>query len=520
MNKLKKTKGITLIGLVITVIVLLILAGVSIIMLTGENGILRQAQKAKDETIKAGAREKVQMEVAGSYDETGKINMNKLNENLKNNIQGLTYNEKVISEDNKIKSLPDTVNVDGYDIEIKENGSVEIKEEGSIEEGKAGKRYNKDTDVIIGGVPVTIPGGATISAIAEESESVEKGIVIYVIPEGEEVTNWNADEENVSKNKKEANGIKDVQEKYDQFVWVPVENAIAKDMNNDKVVDEKDIDLMIEEDKYPMAIAKDENNYRGILYDFEEDIGEWKVKISDKSYSETSGYREPAYIENDIDGDESEYNDTNPKITESMLQKEYNSMVKRVKDNKGFWVGRYETSNMKQNNTDDLTNKIKVIRGTTNGISGMNWYRMYAGQKAYKDLVLVESESMTSSMIWGSQWDQIMIWMRKIENEEMLSFYIVNSLTMGNYGTDDDLDGDMDNPAKTGNSEKYKVKNIFDLAGNVFERTLEVSSSSSGRVKRGGGYRLKNDSLCGAMYRNNDNLTSTGMDWGSRVTLY
>ena len=40
-------KGITLIALVITIIVLLILAGVSIAMLTGTNGILTQAQKAK-----------------------------------------------------------------------------------------------------------------------------------------------------------------------------------------------------------------------------------------------------------------------------------------------------------------------------------------------------------------------------------------------------------------------------------------------------------------------------------------
>ena len=58
MWKLKKKsnynqKGITLIALVITIIVLLILAGVSIAMLTGENGILTQAQRAKTETENA-----------------------------------------------------------------------------------------------------------------------------------------------------------------------------------------------------------------------------------------------------------------------------------------------------------------------------------------------------------------------------------------------------------------------------------------------------------------------------------
>ena len=52
-----KENGITLIALVITIIVLLILAGVSIAMLTGENGILTQAQKAKNETEEARIEE-------------------------------------------------------------------------------------------------------------------------------------------------------------------------------------------------------------------------------------------------------------------------------------------------------------------------------------------------------------------------------------------------------------------------------------------------------------------------------
>ena len=49
----KNTKGITLITLVVTIIVLLILAGVGISMLTGQNGILTQAKRAKEETEKA-----------------------------------------------------------------------------------------------------------------------------------------------------------------------------------------------------------------------------------------------------------------------------------------------------------------------------------------------------------------------------------------------------------------------------------------------------------------------------------
>ena len=56
-TKFKNNKGITLIALVITIIVLLILAGVSIAMLTGNNGILTQAQRAKNETENAQKNE-------------------------------------------------------------------------------------------------------------------------------------------------------------------------------------------------------------------------------------------------------------------------------------------------------------------------------------------------------------------------------------------------------------------------------------------------------------------------------
>ena len=59
----KRCKGITLIALVVTIVVLLILAGVSISMLTGNNGIITQAQNAKKETEEAEEKEKIQLAV-------------------------------------------------------------------------------------------------------------------------------------------------------------------------------------------------------------------------------------------------------------------------------------------------------------------------------------------------------------------------------------------------------------------------------------------------------------------------
>ena len=56
-NFVKKQNGITLIALVVTIIVLIILAGVSIAMLVGDNGIITQAQRAKNETEQAALEE-------------------------------------------------------------------------------------------------------------------------------------------------------------------------------------------------------------------------------------------------------------------------------------------------------------------------------------------------------------------------------------------------------------------------------------------------------------------------------
>ena len=64
---LKTNKGITLIALVITIIVLLILAGVSIAMLTGQNGILTRANDASDDSKRAEIADKVNMALQSAY---------------------------------------------------------------------------------------------------------------------------------------------------------------------------------------------------------------------------------------------------------------------------------------------------------------------------------------------------------------------------------------------------------------------------------------------------------------------
>ena len=95
MKKLKQ-EGITLIALVITIIVLLILAGVSIAMLTGENGIINQVRTAKTATELAGIKEEIELEQIEGRIKNEKIRyltVKEANEKIKNIPE--EYKEKI-----------------------------------------------------------------------------------------------------------------------------------------------------------------------------------------------------------------------------------------------------------------------------------------------------------------------------------------------------------------------------------------------------------------------------------------
>ena len=116
-NPKEAQKGITLIALVITIIVLLILAGVSIAMLTGQNGILTQANNAKNETELASAKEKVELAVIGAISQTrdGTLTVGKLRTELANyggTVEGNTF--------------PVTATVDGKSFTVNDKGNVEL----------------------------------------------------------------------------------------------------------------------------------------------------------------------------------------------------------------------------------------------------------------------------------------------------------------------------------------------------------------------------------------------------------
>ena len=116
--KKDEVKGITLIALVITIIILLILAGVTIAMLTGENGILNKATTAQEKTNRETAEEKVKLEVEGSLNDKGKLNKDQLRTNLKNNL-GLNESDIIDNEDGTM-----SIFIDGYEIIVDSNGRV------------------------------------------------------------------------------------------------------------------------------------------------------------------------------------------------------------------------------------------------------------------------------------------------------------------------------------------------------------------------------------------------------------
>ncbi len=102
----KNEKGITLIALVITIIVLLILSGVSIALLTGDNGILTQAKASKISTTLATYKEELELYKGEKRTE----NINFLDNSLNAGKVSLSYNTQKENEDGNIRTVITQIN--------------------------------------------------------------------------------------------------------------------------------------------------------------------------------------------------------------------------------------------------------------------------------------------------------------------------------------------------------------------------------------------------------------------------
>ena len=118
---IKTSNGITLIALVITIIVLLILAGVTIATLTGDNGILGKAKTAKTTNDEEKAKEQIKIAIMGSYGKDGELNYDDLTKNL-----GQIGIKDLPNE----ASYPLEVTLDGVSATIEANGEVNFTTRG------------------------------------------------------------------------------------------------------------------------------------------------------------------------------------------------------------------------------------------------------------------------------------------------------------------------------------------------------------------------------------------------------
>lgn len=207
-----ETNAITLVALVITVVILLILAGITISSLTGENGLFARAREASIDTNKSSACEQIKLAIMASYEETV-LNLEDLNQNLKN-IQGLTYKDKIIDENNRIDSLPILLKVKNFEFCI--NGNGQIFNVITIEEAQEDEMLNKEENSVLKdeyGNIIIIPAGFKIRVdkTTNFASNATDGIVIEDSDVTEDGNN------NLRGN---------------QFVWIPV-GKISRNNNLD-----------------------------------------------------------------------------------------------------------------------------------------------------------------------------------------------------------------------------------------------------------------------------------------------
>ena len=100
---------------ILNIIVLLILAAISVTMITGDNSILKRAVDAKEKTEIEQYREQIQVEVIGSYEKNGDLIATKIKDNIENHVSGASVDGEDFDLD---------VTVDGYNFSIDSSGNV------------------------------------------------------------------------------------------------------------------------------------------------------------------------------------------------------------------------------------------------------------------------------------------------------------------------------------------------------------------------------------------------------------
>ena len=421
-----RNEGITLVALIITIVVMLILVAVSV------------------------------------------------NVVIKSNLIGTA--EKTV---NKYKTASEEESKGGViEIDGKKYASIEdyqAKKEYIDSNIPGGTRVTESTEYKVGDKTAIIPAGFTVSGIDSE-RTIDGGLVIYLIPEEElKDVKWDGTEKT----------------KYDQFVWIPISH---EQINNMFICQAKTKSNgscnIVAENGTAKCTTHNSTQMAGRLY--ASNTGENYKKAYTEVYTANSGLREPdvvtdfdgssTYLEymSTVTGDNTSYASTT-KFKET-LQNEYNEIVALVYNAGGYYVGRYETSNI----TKTKGTAINVVAGTNTNISDIDWYYMYAQQKAYaanKGL----GNKVKSSMMLGTCHDQMLEFVNVEGKYDVTKAGNVGH-TSSKFTTKPYLTGGVGyNENYSGyETEPYKdlSKNIYDLEGNVREWTTEAYRTYY-RVRRG-----------------------------------
>ena len=430
-KKIKKAnKGITLIALVITIIVLLILAGVAIATLTGENGVLTKANKAKTETDRASAREKVQIAVMGSYGANGTIDINELKENLKKT-EGVTGADS-------ITKLPAKVTADGYEVNIDENGKVTIEGEAT-----GGNDTLTPTSTLEEAIAKNAPLSTTENTILED-----KYKNIIVLPAGFKINSESADNVTggvVIEDVSHANTVGS------EFVWIPV----------------------------------------GTVYTNETGTASETINLSrytfDTTGTPTSHGVNPIAVNSQFepcDPNDEDYMASFEEKAESDLGNTVAINIEQFKTkaikNHGYYIGRYEARTVE---TAERTEASKDNgAGVTVKKDGFIYNWVTQPKAAQLSQNMYSDSNFTSDLINSYAWDTAIVFLQTFGTNKKYSRQSSLNTSFANKGTNN----------LTENQDK--ICNIWDMASNDAEMTTETSSGSDFHcTNRGDHYIVASD---------------------------
>ena len=174
------------------------------------------------------------------------------------------------------------------------------------------------------------------------------------------------------------------------------------------------------------------------------------------------------------------------------IETELAETIKSIEKYGGFYIGRYETGDVTQRSGSTYFARPVVKRMNSN-INNVTWYDSYVSLRT-----LTSNENIKANMIYGCLWDETLQWFR--ESGAKTDEEIYNSATWGNHkdsegftyytnvaGSTGSKTQNSSKMTPTGATERNKANNIYDMAGNVWEWTME-SYSTNVRRYRGGKY--------------------------------